>query len=267
MIDIVIFSKNRPMQLYALLESLYTLTDAASSSNVTVLYKYDDPFIASIKEISERFKLVSFVKQDDFKRDTVSALVSSTNEYCMFLVDDIIFKSGVALESIVKLMTTNSSVLTFSLRMGLHLNFCFPVDAQQPIPDGSVINGLFIWDWTKSQGDWSYPISLDGHIFKKSDVINWITRINFQNPNQFEDRLQYAKNDNTHRQCVCSTSSIIVNLPLNRVQDEYKNRCSDVTADQLYDMWIEGKKIDTSKILGINNTSAHCPVAITLVNR
>jgi hypothetical protein len=268
MIDIIIYSKNRPLQLYALLESLYALTDAVTATNVSVIYKYDDPYRDCIAELQTKFNAVKFIQQEDFRRDTLTTLITSTNQFCTFLVDDIIFKSGVSFNDIEHLLSSNPSVLTFSMRMGLHLNYCYPTNTHQPIPNGTTINEIFVWDWTQASGDWAYPVSLDGHIFKKSDILKWTSKINFSNPNQLEDYLQNAfKIDAVSKQCVCHARSLIVNLPLNRVQNEYKNRCGEISVEELYDIWIKGKKIDTQTVVNINNNSAHYPTNIAIVER
>lgn len=267
MIDIIIFSKNRPLQLYALLETLYLHTDAQKSANVTVIYRYEQEFSHSIDEIADRFFSVRFVEQRDFYQDVINCLKVTTNRFCSFLVDDIVFKENISLANTCHLMMTNPQILTFSMRMGTHLNFCYPTNSRQSIPDGTIQSGFFAWNWKSGQGDWSYPFSLDGHIFRKEDVERWLSKISFSNPNQFEDRLQIAKTERGNEICICQTQSSIVNLPLNRVQDEYKNRCGDISSTELLAYWEEGKKIDSSKFLGISNTSAHYPQPLTMVDR
>jgi len=268
MIDIIIFSKNRPLQLYALLESLYSLTDAKDTASVTVIHKYDDPYEKSLSELKEKFNHVNFIQQADFKKDTLAAIFASTNQHCAFLVDDIVFKTGVSFKDIVNLISANDGVLTFSMRLGLHLNFCYPSNSDQPVPNGNVINEIFVWEWTNGKGDWGYPISLDGHVLRKHDVLKWTSRINFNNPNQYEDYMQAtAKMEKIPTHCVCHTSSIIVNLPLNRVQSEYQNRCGDISPEELLEIWQQGKKIDVKAVYKINNTSAHFPISIPLTER
>lgn len=267
MIDLIIFSKNRPLQLYALLESLYQHTDSQKSANVSVIYRYDQSFRASIDELSDKFSFVSFIEQNDFYQDVINCLKTTTNRFCAFLVDDIVFKENISLANTCHLLLSNPHILTFSMRMGMHLNFCYPTNSRQSIPDGNIQKGFFAWNWKVGHGDWSYPFSLDGHIFRKEDLERWTSKITFSNPNQFEDRLQIAKTEKGNEICICQTQSAIVNLPINRVQNEYKNRCEDVSPYDLLTMWKEGKKIDTSKFLSISNTSAHYPQPLTLVDR
>ena len=141
MIDVVIFSKNRPLQLYSLLESLHRYTDVHKSAKVTVIHRYEEDFSDSIEEIEETFKNVVFCDQ------------------------------------------------------------------------------------------------------------------------------QVYKFENHPEMCICSTRSSIVNLPLNRVQDEYKNRCGEETPEKMLEMWKSGKKINIDPIDNINNPSAHYPIDVILKDR
>ena len=265
MIDIVIFSKNRPMQLFALLDSMSKLTDHEKAANITVVYKYDEKYVPAIEQIKQEFSKFSFKEQANFKNDVTNVLASTFNRFCTFLVDDIVFKEPISFANVCQLLETNSSVLNFSMRMGTHLNFCYPINSPQPIPDGMIQNGMFVWQWRNAQGDWGYPLSLDGHVFRKNDITRWISRIEFSNPNQLEDRMQIAKMENLETHCVCTTTSCIVNLPINRVQDEYKNRCGDEDPEVLLGLWNEGKRINIDAILGLNNTSAHFPMPLALL--
>jgi|688.fasta_scaffold01481_23 hypothetical protein len=267
MIDVIVFSKNRPLQLYALLESMLSFTDAGQVAQVSVIYSYDDEYSSALDEVKKKFEGITFIKQTNFKRDVATALFASTNDFCTFLVDDIVFKNTISLGNIVELLKNNPGLLTYSMRMGLHLNFCYPTDKIQPIPDGSIISQTFVWNWTNAQGDWSYPLSLDGHVFKKSDVMTWTSKINFNNPNQLEDFMQHAKTQGLSQHCACHVFSSIVNMPINRVQNEYANRCGEVDPSKLLEVWSSGKKIDIGHTFKIINESAHYPVNIKIVDR
>ena len=266
MIDIVIFTKNRPLQLYSLLESLDKNTDFRDSSRASVIYKYENQYLAEIPEIQEKFPFIRFVKQEDFKSDVLSC-IDGRNKFCTFFVDDIVVKSKTSFSDICNILSLNSPILTLSLRMGLQLNFCYPTRSPQQIPNGIVQNGLFAWDWRSGEGDWGYPFSVDGHVFRKSEIMRCITEAQFSNPNQFEDRMQSLKMMNLPTNCACFVSSKIVNLPLNRVQNEYKNRSEEETPESLLEIWKSGKKIKISSISEINNISAHFPAKISLEDR
>ena len=193
--------------------------------------------------------------------------LNGSNEFCTFFVDDIIFKDKVKFSDVCQILSLNSPILTISLRMGLHLNFCYPTRSSQSIPNGIIQNGLFAWDWRSGVGDWSYPFSVDGHVFRKSEIARCINETHFSNPNQFEDRLQILKTFNLPTNCACFAFSKIVNLPLNRVQNEYKNRSEEETPEKLLEHWKSGKKINIDAVARINNDSAHFPVSISLMDR
>jgi hypothetical protein len=266
MIDTVIFSRNRPLQLYALLESLHFYSDIKDHSSISVIFKYDDLYVDGLEEIRKKFPHVRFVNQGNFKQDIMSCF-SEASRFCTFFVDDIIFKKRCSILTMCGILDANPRILTFSMRMGMHLNYCYPTGENQPIPDGMVQGGFFAWDWRSGSGDWSYPISVDGHVFRKDQMLSWIQMIEFNNPNQFEDRLQIAKQMSQNFGCVCMTSSCIVNLPINRVQDEYKNKSGEELPENLKKIWDQGKKIDFLSLSEINNTSAHYPSSISLLER
>jgi hypothetical protein len=266
MIDVVIFSKNRPLQLYSLLESLDSLTDARDLARVSVVFKYENPYEDEIAEISRSFSFVRFIKQGDFKQDVISCL-EGENRFCCFFVDDIIFKGKTRFSDACNILSSNPGILTLSMRMGTHLNFCYPTREQQTIPNGTVQNGFFIWNWQTGEGDWSYPFSVDGHIFRKNEIMNCINDTHFSNPNQFEDRLQILKSINLPNACVCYASSKIVNLPINRVQEEYKNRSEEETPERMLEYWKQGKKIQIEMVSNVNNSSAHFPMSLILTDR
>ena len=86
MIDVIVFSKNRPLQLYALLESMLSFTDAGQVAQVSVIYSYDDEYSSALDEVKKKFEGITFIKQTNFKRDVATALFASTNDFCTFFI-------------------------------------------------------------------------------------------------------------------------------------------------------------------------------------
>lgn len=267
MIDLIVFSRNRPLQLYAFLESLFEKSDVFHSAKTTVIFKYDEKFKEGLEEVKSKFSWANFFDQKDLKNDVLDVLKTSNKDYCMFFVDDIVVKDSISFSNICKILSSNPGILTFSLRMGLHLDFCYPTNSPQQIPDGMVKGGFFIWDWREGAGDWGYPMSVDGHAFRKIEILPWIERIDFSSPNQFEDFIQPAKNYLPSHHCICYASSKIINLPINRVQNEYKNRSEEIDADSLLEIWNKREKIDIFSLENIKNNSAHFPAKIGFIER
>lgn len=260
MINFLVFSRNRPMQLHALLSSFVEYV--SGNYTLTVLHRYDEKYKSSLEEVKKEFKSINFVEENNFEKQTKDLL---KGELFSFLVDDIIFKDKLDLNFISHVMSGNQQILCFSLRMGLHLKYCYMLNKKQIIPHGMTQGELFVWNWRDAELDWGYPLSVDGHIFRTEDVRNWLRHLTFKNPNQLEDSLQsikfhYKINDN----CICFHRSKIVNIPVNRVQDEYKNRNAGHEADDLLTAWNDGLRSSYPEFFDISNDAVHSELELKL---
>lgn len=253
--NICIFSRNRPMQLQALLRSVHTF--AHSAGDVTVLYRYDDEYAAALEEVKAAHNNCNFIEDNDFKQQVISFLESSPGN-CFFLVDDIVFRRPIDMDVCNDILKNNPDVLTISLRLGLHLNYCYPVNSYQQIPDGQVQQGFFLWPWRAGSHDWGYPFSVDGHIFRSKQLLDYIRHLEFTTPNSFEAEMQkiphyFALPNLT----ICNVESSLFNNPLNRVQDAFQNRSGNVTTEELLTRWNDGLEIDIEKLSRLIPNGAH----------
>lgn len=261
MIDALVFSRNRPMQLHCLLESIEKLTNL---ENIQVLHRYDEKYQDGLERVKNLHKNVKFVDETDFESQVKSYLANG-NKFCVFFVDDIFFKNKTDFSIPCQVLSSNPIFLNFSLRLGTHLNYCYPNRSEQSVPDGSINSGFFLWGWRGASHDWGYPFSVDGHIFRRSEISSWISHLKFKNPNQLESEMQtipriFAVQD----ACASFVHSKIVNTPINRVQDEFVNRAEGGSIDELYDLWMSGKSLGFEKALGIINDGAHSPIELPL---
>src|SRR5436190_728507 len=96
--DVVIFSYDRPLQLYALLESLYLYTTDINS--IAVVYRTsNDRYEKAFNIVAVQFPQVKFLHQqsiDDFKILTIAAIEDSSSDYIVFAVDDNIVKDTIS---------------------------------------------------------------------------------------------------------------------------------------------------------------------------
>ena len=265
MTDICIFSRNRPLQLHALLKSIQTRV--MSYGNITILHRYDEEYSAALEEVKQQFPNCNFSEDNNFK-DQVCDFLSTGGDHCFFLVDDIVFRKEIDLRVCENILKHNPNVLTFSLRLGLHLNYCYPMQEQQHIPNGQVQQGMFLWDWTRGHHDWGYPFSVDGHVFRKSQLLGWCKHLQYSNPNTFEGELQTIKHTFVVPEvCITGVESFLFNNPLNRVQEVYANRSENVTTESLLGLWNQGLEIDIDALGGVLNTAAHFVVELPTRSR
>lgn len=269
----IIFSKDRPCQLQALLESLF---ENINGLDITVIYKASDEyFAAAYTKLYSGFNFnvlkhkIKFYKEDNFQDQVMGLLRDTADSYVMFLVDDIIFKNKIDLKEAVKEM--KSSDICYSLRLYQGIDYCYPTS--QNIKSPSFIETanpeILRWNWKGAEGDWGYPLSVDGHIFKTDFIRKLAGMIKFNNPNTFEAGLAAIADRFSPLlpTMACSKfNSALVNIPVNRVQNQFQNRFwQGVSAKELNQQYLEGKKINWQKIQGVLNKAPHEEIELELV--
>ena len=155
MINTIIFSKNRALQLDTLLRSMDEHTDGLFRKIViykATTEKYHDGY----NYIQMLHPNVTFVLESNLKEDVLRYMKTF---YVMFLVDDqIMYK-------VCPLVPELEPMEVFSLRLGDNVG----------------------------EPHTNYPLSVDGHVFRTEDIKPFVERINFINPNKLESKLQKYK--------------------------------------------------------------------------
>jgi len=272
--DLVAFSYNRPIQLYALLESLDCYTTGLHE--VHVIYRSTtSQYENAYQEVMRDFPFVIFHKQgpnprQDFKPLTLKATFDSPSEYIIFAVDDIIVKDFIDIEKSIDILK-ESNAYGFYFRLGYSLNFCYPVNRPQAIPHLTKIHpDVYTWHLKTGQYDWGYPHTVDMTLYRKKDIEHDLRTINYYAPNTLEGywagRTQKIKKEN--RIGLCHKETKIVNLPLNRVQNEARNRhMNSQTPKELLAIFNQGLKIDITPLFKIQNKSAHMAYTPSFIDR
>lgn len=270
--DLVVFSYNRPIQLYAYLESAHQLLTGLGE--IHVIYRADsDAFQAGYAQVAADFGHVIFHRQGsapatDFKPLTMQAAFESPNESIVFAVDDIFVKESCDLSQCIALMDEYNAY-GFYLRMGTHLTWCYSWNEEQHLPPlRELSQGLFSWKFSQGTHDWNYPHSVDMTIFRKQEIRNSFEVLNFTNPNTLEGYWATIAGPFMDRIGLCYQKSVIVNVPLNRVQNTWENRNMALyTPEELLTIFNEGKKIDIHPLFGMKNPSAHTEYEPTFIPR
>ncbi len=268
-ISTIIFSKNRPLQLFACLESLFKYSNI-KAEDVSVLFKADYEYISSYfelqDEITSKFGNVAFWPEFDFRMQTLD-LLNNSKDFVMFLTDDDVFKEKVDTNHAIQMLQSNQPIFCFSLRLGKHLKYCYSTQSSQEVPNGFTKEPFFVWNWKGTSWDWNYPLSVDGHIFRKADIIEAAKATMWKSPNTFEGAMSHLHPQIPHPQMACFTTSKVFNIPHNRVQNEVQNIHEGGSENDLLEAWKQGKKIDISKFQNIKNISAHQIVPLEFTNR
>jgi hypothetical protein len=222
--QLIIFSKNRACQLHLLLESIVKCSTDLFN-NITVLYKSDSGYESGYELLKKRFKWVNFKLEENFRKDTLE-LINYKCEYTTFLVDDVVFfdKHNSTISDITEYMNTKD-VLCFSLRVGTNSTYSHPANVHYKMGEYET-NGKFIhFNFREQKGDLSYPLSVDGHIFKTTTIKDLVSNTMFHNPNTLESNLQQYMRGNLPSNIMASfIHSKMVSVPVNLVNDTFKNR-------------------------------------------
>ena len=224
--QLIIFSKNRSCQLHLLLESI-----EKNSNNIFdvifVIYTYTTKeYFEGYDKLILRFPNVSFIVEDDFYNNTMDS-VNSGFEYTTFMVDDMIFykKLESTMEDIKGVFDISEKPIScFSLRLGMNCNYSHPANLSYKLGNHEKIGNFNIVNVREQKGDFAYPLSVDGHIFKTDFIKKCLHKIGrFSNPNVLESRLQNLMGE-INPNMVFLDESVIVGVPVNLVNDTHKNR-------------------------------------------
>lgn len=271
MTNIIIFSFNRSMQLEALLRSMKKNLSEFDSSNISVIWKADKGYASGYTKVKNLYPSVNFImeKSGEFKQQTLECMSESNTEILtMFLVDDIIFKLPFSFMD--KPFTdmqylSNHKYLCVSLRLDPSITHCYATNKSQQPP-----STLPLWNWIGQDGDWGYPMSLDGNVYMTSFIKKMVRSIEFSTPNELEAKLDNVARNNSQIMpyaMLCYDRSRLLNVPANRVQQVYQNRSEEsFDIKTLNDLFCkENKVIDIRDFVGINNRSCHHPMTYSFI--
>ena len=255
MINVIIFSKDRACQLDLFIRSFNKYFRGSMDDNIQVIYTYSN---AHFKEGYDYLKTrkygVSLIDEAgrSFKELTEQAIDPSL-PFTVFFVDDNILKNEFSLDCReMGVFEDNEDLLCLSLRLYSGINYCYTIPCESPAPDLGDNN---VWKWAGLKGDWGYPMSLDGHIFRTPEILNLMKGLDYQSPNTLEGTL--ANHPLPQERMICLDKSVLINNPCNKVQIDNGNHCGKIPADFLNNQYLLGRQISMTNIDGIENNAPH----------
>lgn len=250
MIDIgmVIFSKDRAMQLDLLLRSIKA--NAQSFSNkATVVYlatSYDSSRCYQ-HVINKHSDFFSFMRESDFASNVIEVVERAENQYILFNSDDNVF-----IGKMPNIVETDfaDDICAISLRLHPGVNVCQPasLDIKPPQmaigPDTETIT----WDWTEfdPRGCWGYPHAIDSNVYRKDEILPVLKSGDFHNPTGAEIHLNNNRPSKT--KMLCYVKPTIVNIPANIVSGNSANPVKGPTTKELDQLYLDGLQIKDVRI-------------------
>ena len=167
---IMMFSRDRAMQLDAALRSFLLHCQDAEQFELFLIYKTSREIhaqqYAQLRNQFSRYGNIHFYQQRNFRQDVLDVMSAyslegnrerfyrltarlgprlsfisahflnfSANQYVLFLVDDNIFVRDFYLNHVVRVLSEHPDTLGFSLRLGTNTRYCYTLDRPQEIPD------------------------------------------------------------------------------------------------------------------------------------
>jgi hypothetical protein len=295
---------NRALQLDAALTSFFLHCKDAQWVDLVVIWKATQEIhTRQYNQLIEEYNLkgaVSFTREVDFRQDLLGLLAAksglspddlqnyrqilrmgrfarffgkrylnlSNNRFIMFLVDDNLFVKPFRLGDALNVMNQQPQSIGFSLRLGMNTTHCYTMDCAQKVPEfSSVAPGILVYDWTKAELDFHYPLEISSSIYRMREVLPLINGLNFRNPNQLESRMSMHRRDytSTHPYLLCFERSVTFCNPINRVQQVVNNKVGyfeDNSTIALADKFYEGKRIDVQSYTGFVPQACHQEVSL-----
>jgi hypothetical protein len=245
---------DRPMQLHSLLESYFTCT--INPAPVTVIYRCSDSnFQKGYDELIQIWQDVKFVRETVFRDTLTDVLNSLSGSKIFFLVDDIIFTRHYDLAHISKV---DCKKFVASLRLGQNINYSYVRKKEITPPRFDKFDEQLIsWEWSEKNSYWSYPLSVDGHIFLLDEIKILLGLSNFKAPNSFEESIQVFNPVYLKRRGISFQHSVLLNTPWNMVQTEIANQNENISTEYLLTQWQNGKRIRVEAYSNLENRSCH----------
>lgn len=271
--DLVVFSYNRPMQLFAFLES--TKEHVEGLRKIFVIYREEQTYHQGYEIVKQAFPEVIYYKQSntqpkkDFKPLVMRAAFGKENKqanYLIFAVDDIIVKDKInLLRDIESLKSTHA--YGFYYRLGKHVTYCYSCSLYQGIPPFVTIGeDCFKWQFKEGEGDWDYGNSVDFVLYEKSSIYRDINTMHFTFPNDLEGG--WANRQDKEKFGLCHETSKIVNIPMNLVSTICGNRAMHIySTEELNSLFLDNLKIDIRPYFQVKNISAHADITPSFIPR
>ena len=260
----VVFSKNRPLQLSLTLSGLSKCClDAIDTVVLYTTTSFDQERAYDI--VKTEYPTIRFCKENQFKANLLHLLYDKT--HVLFLVDDCIFVNHFSIKSILSTYLTIKT-LGFSLRLGLNINYCYPMRTNQKLKAYTGFEDFILENWGHNEYDFGYPLELSSSLYSIDTIKELLESGNYNNPNQLESYLDFNKGYFRDRKPLLAMfkQSVTFCAPMNKVQIvSANNRSSEndkYSVDNLLKLYLDGVRINPDKFYSFVPMSPHQEVEV-----
>ena len=213
--NVIVFSKDRACQLDAFLSSCEHHFPGVKDCNVSIIYRFTTADYEKgynvCKQSHPRYKWI-LEQTGQFKAHVMNA-IDANRMFTVFFVDDQIWTAPFSKnDQELKNFGVTGQQICLSLRLHPGLTYCYAMNVKMVCPKLLHKN---LWHWASASGDFGYPMSLDGHIFKTKKVLLSLKEFDFNNPNQLEG--SWVKRPILNKYLMgCYDTPRVINIPHNK---------------------------------------------------
>ena len=268
-VDLLVFSYNRPLQLYAFLESSEKYLE--NLHRMFVIYRAgNDHYEKGYKKVKEAFPNVIYMKQsvdhpsEDFAPTVQKALFDrdiSSARFVTFAFDDFVLKEEIDLQEAACLLKETGAY-------GFY--FCLGNNLQNhPQEEKKILiqEGIYGWQFSTMEGAWRVPNSVRMTLFKKEEIAGDFLYMKYHNPNLLE--ALWSEKADLSRIGLYYDRSKALSLPLNlTVEGEgIEEKVSKMSTKELLTLFDQGLKMDITSIQKVDNRAIDLSIKPTFIQR
>ena len=257
--DVIAFSEDRPLQLYAFLESLEHYVRGVK--DLFVLYKAsDEAFENGYAIVKEEYPYVTFLRYSNHKELKSKLMKHAFKEkgHLVFASDDLVIKDEIHFEKGIDVLE-RSQVGALFYGNGRHIDLSQEdghyLGVPHLIPVG---NDFFIWQFSNGKGMWGASHSASFAMYRKDKIKSEIKEMSFGSVQELIEN--WSKKSNIHQFGLCHSEAKVACFPF-----DFRN--SDFPNEMMLSVFMKGKKVDLKPLYEISNRSTHTTVHPTFVVR
>lgn len=265
--DLVVFSCNHPMRLYAFLESAQA--HLHHLRRLYVVYRAENEYYEQgYQTVKKDFPQVTYVNQscEDSYEDfaplvlkTVFDRETSTARYVAFAVDDDIIKGQIDMKQATQLLKKTGAYGVYFC-LGRQLD----IQPSKVIPLGE---NTFAWQFSSGKGVWACPNSVHMALFKKEAIYPYFLCMKFNNPNILQ--ALWNEHADLSKVGLYYDQSTVVTLPLSTSMknDWFNEKGKNGSEKELLTFFNQGLKMDIRPLSKIENSEIEIHYEPQLIKR
>ncbi len=234
---LIVFSENRPLQLYSFLESIQKEGENFNPIHVYYTVK-DEEFVKGYQIVKEAFgDSVGFHLWNDGTL-FLEEIQQIENRYITLAKDTLVANHPLKLTSAIETLEKTGA---YGVYFDLGLNI-----SEIPSKVLSVGEGYFVWDFEFANSEWANCNRIDMTLYRKESVIPFLSKIHYKTISEFETHWKHCID--LRQIGLFYRESKVVNIPYQITKADSCEKAILYSEKELNDRLLEGYKIDIAPL-------------------